>query len=396
MNKIDADAVLQQLLAPISADQPGGRWMRYEPKFSELNRLREEDNPHLPMGDWERPLIKADWRLVADRCIEMLTTETKDFQIAAWLCDAWIRTAKIEGLCVGLTLMQRLAEQYWTSAWPSVDEHDADRRVAPFIWINTHLPQTLRLHGILLPADPQRLHAVSLLDWQTAPIADDASSNPDSKRSRREIRASVRQADHGWLDNLAQHISVGLSSLGQLADCLDQHLGENSPSLAKLENELQILKDAVENLLKNIPAPPVMATKGLSGTHSNNDNGSDSDSRRINFSVPTLNPEQANRPTIYPIESTENNQASQLLAQLNGHSVPGFTDRQQAYAALSVIANYLQAVDPHNPAPYLIHRAIELGNMPFPQMMQEITACAGSIDLFFELLGMHADTRERG
>jgi hypothetical protein len=139
-----------------------------------------------------------------------------------------------------------------------------------------------------------------------------------------------------------------------------------------------------------------MATKELSGTHSNNDSDHNSDSRRINFSVPTLNPEQDNRPSIHPIESTENNQASQLLAQLNGNSVPGFTDRQQAYAALRVIANYLQAVDPHNPAPYLIHRAIELGSMSFPQMMQEITACAGSIDLFFELLGMQADTQERG
>ena len=397
MNNIDADAVLQQLLAPISADQPSGRWMRYEPKFAELNRLREEDNPHLPMGDWERPLIKADWRLIADRCIELLTTETKDFQIAAWLCDAWIHTAQIEGLCVGLTLMHRLAEQYWTSAWPGIDENDTDRRVAPFIWINTHLPQTLRLHGVLLPADPQRLHAVSLLDWQTAPIADDAASNPDSKRSRREIRASVRQVDHAWLANLAQHISGGLAGLARLTECLDQHLGENSPSLAKLEHELQSLNDAVENLLKNIPAPPVMATEGLSGTNStsSNDNDNDNNSQHLNFSLPTVTPEQDNRQSIHPVASTANDHASQLLAHLSRGDVPSFKDRQEAYAALKVIANYLQAVDPHNPAPYLVHRAIELGNMPFPQMMQEITACAGSMDLFFELLGMHASTREQ-
>lgn len=388
MNNIDADELLQQLLAPVSATEPAGRWMRYEPKFAELSRLREEDNPHLPMGDWERPLVKADWRLIADRCIDLLTTETKDFQIAAWLCDAWIRAAQIEGLCIGLTLMHQLAEQYWASAWPPVDEHDADRRVAPFIWINTHLPQTLRLHGILLPADPQRLQAVSLLDWQTAPVADDAVADPENKRSRREIRASVKQSDQGWLSNLAQHISIGQSSLHQLSGYLDQQLGDQAPSLAKLDHELITLKDAVNNLLKNIPLPAGTSIEPLGGTHG--------DSHVLKFSVPTIKLAQENRPPIHPIESTEHEQASHLIGQLNSSRTPGFTDRQQAYAALSVIANYLQTVDPHNPAPYLIHRAIELGNMSFPQMMQEITACAGSIDLFFELLGMQADTRERG
>ncbi|MFM8463456.1 MAG: hypothetical protein ACKOA0_05055, partial [Burkholderiaceae bacterium] len=176
---------------------------------------------------------------------------------------------------------------------------------------------------------------------------------------------------------------------------LDQHLGENSPSLAKLEHELQSLNDAVENLSKNIPAPPVMATEGLSGTNSTSSNDNDNNSQHLNFSLPTITPEQDNRQSIHPVESTANDHASQLLAQLSRGDVPNLKDRQDAYAALKVIANYLQAVDPHNPAPYLVHRAIELGNMPFPQMMQEITACAGSMDLFFELLGMHASTREQ-
>ena len=47
MNNIDADELLQRLLAPVSATEPAGRWMRYEPKFAELSRLREEDNPQI-------------------------------------------------------------------------------------------------------------------------------------------------------------------------------------------------------------------------------------------------------------------------------------------------------------------------------------------------------------
>jgi len=43
MREMDFDSLLQQLLLPISSAEPAGRWMLYEPSFSELSRLREED-----------------------------------------------------------------------------------------------------------------------------------------------------------------------------------------------------------------------------------------------------------------------------------------------------------------------------------------------------------------
>jgi type VI secretion system protein ImpA len=63
-------------------------------------------------------------------------------------------------------------------------------------------------------------------------------------------------------------------------------------------------------------------------------------------------------------------------------------DREQAYAALMSIAIYLQRIEPHSPTPYLIQRAIELGQLSLPDMIRDVSASAGSLDKFFELLGI--------
>ena len=76
--------------------------------------------------------------------------------------------------------------------------------------------------------------------------------------------------------------------------------------------------------------------------------------------------------------------------QLGVAGLPIFHSKAHAYAALEAIAAYLRATDPHDPAPYLVQRAIELGNMPFPQLIQEMTETAGSMEKFFELLGIDA------
>ncbi len=55
-------------------------------------------------------------------------------------------------------------------------------------------------------------------------------------------------------------------------------------------------------------------------------------------------------------------------------------------------AGYLQTVEPHSPTPYLIRRAVQLGQMDLQEMVREVTATAGSLDKFFELLGIAPPT----
>jgi type VI secretion system protein ImpA len=46
--------------------------------------------------------------------------------------------------------------------------------------------------------------------------------------------------------------------------------------------------------------------------------------------------------------------------------------REQAYRQLAQAAAVLRQLEPHSPIPYLIQRAVELGAMPFPQLMRAL------------------------
>ena len=61
---------MKPLLYPISKSKPCGEWIRYEPEFQGLSFDREEENPNLPMGEWERPLKKVDWAKIKARLLQ--------------------------------------------------------------------------------------------------------------------------------------------------------------------------------------------------------------------------------------------------------------------------------------------------------------------------------------
>ncbi len=381
MNSLQA--IVQQLLAPLPGDAPAGRWMRYEPVYMETAKLREEDDPSLPMGEWERPLVKADWRKVADASAQLLARDTKDFQIAGWLVDAWIRTARMEGLCAGIALVAGLSRTFWDHAWPAIDDGDSDRRVAPFVWMNTNLPLTLKSHVSLLPTALHRPFPITLLDWERAPTADDARTVDGGPPSRRDIRSSVKPADAEGLRQLVQHAELALAELDGLTRLLDERLQQASPSLSKLSAAVDAIRVAAQSLLQEIPAPvAALPTIDANASVDSLPSVSDEADRSGMPGAPTT-------PTTPIAQTARTATAVQPAGKDPGQAgSTTISDRAEAYAALNALADYLQTIEPHSPTPYLIRRAVQLGQLSLPQMVKEVSASAGSLDKFFELLGI--------
>ena len=46
--------------------------------------------------------------------------------------------------------------------------------------------------------------------------------------------------------------------------------------------------------------------------------------------------------------------------------------RADVYAKVAEAAAVLQQLEPHSPIPYLLNRAVELGNLPFPELMKNL------------------------
>lgn len=390
MQVSDFEALLDSLLAPIAAAAPGGRWLRYEPAFAALSRLREEDDPNLPMGDWERPLKKADWAQVADACTRLLRDDSKDFQIAAWLCDAWVRTHSWRGLAPGLQLINGIAERFWRAAWPALDEDDAERRLAPFIWMNNNLPRTILCHFVLLPASVQRELALTLLDWETAPLHDDGKSETaqsgSPRLSRHTLRERVRDQDVTFLQALLYQTEQASTALQRLGHFLDTQLREQSPSLSKLAAALDSARQAALALLPEgtplHPTPAVPTEQRSTVPDPQKQVSHDA----VDFSTP------APFGTASAAADTTPSGAARPAASPPWAINPGVLDpdaqRAQIYAALATIVIELKKIEPHSPTPYMIERALVLGNLPLPEMISAIHASAGSVDHFFELLGI--------
>jgi type VI secretion system protein ImpA len=66
----------------------------------------------------------------------------------------------------------------------------------------------------------------------------------------------------------------------------------------------------------------------------------------------------------------------------------GWKNRDEAYATLGAIADYLSQVEPHSPTPYLLRRAVNWGRMPLPELMAEIIREEGDLNRLMNVLGL--------
>lgn len=81
--------------------------------------------------------------------------------------------------------------------------------------------------------------------------------------------------------------------------------------------------------------------------------------------------------------------AATLLANPPAVSLTHWTNRDEAYAALEAIADYLSRVEPHSPTPYLLRRAVNWGRMPLPELMAEIVREEGDLNRLGNILGLN-------
>ena len=75
-------------------------------------------------------------------------------------------------------------------------------------------------------------------------------------------------------------------------------------------------------------------------------------------------------------------------ASLSSPPPPSFSSREQAYASLSAIADYLMRTEPHSPAPWLVKRAVSWGGMTLAELLDELLGQGENLASIKKLLGM--------
>lgn len=359
---------LEPLLAPISEERPTGEWLRFDPIYDEIQRLRQEDDPALPQGVWQRELKRADWHAMERACIEALTTRTKDLQIAAWLTEAWVRVHGFTGFAAGVRLSTQLCRLYWPDLYPALDPDSPDTRLAPIAWLN-RLALPLQSIPLNTPSSEEpvtygwrhweeglRLAKVAVKDAQAAAKAEQKGAVTQAK-----FLVALSLTPGAWYRTLNDELTAARTAVVELDAFITEKCGEaQAPSLAALRDLLQSIQSLVARVVREriekgelaAPAPP------------------------------------APPPTLMDEPMSETSDVAPTATVPVVPRVGSIASRADAYRAMAEASEFLMRTEPHSPVPYLVRRAIAWGNMSLADLLEELLQKNTDINTIYALLGM--------
>jgi type VI secretion system protein ImpA len=337
-----SDSVIDvaSLIDPISGDNPAGAPLPYDVRLK-LEELRKEIDPaDYDADDPRRPTEyrKPDWKAIIRLAEDTLRGSSKDLLVAARLVEAATIEHGFAGLRDGLDLLDQLAETAWDRLHPQLQDGDtAEVREGPYKWLNQNdagarFPHTLR-QTPFLTVDGR---GFSLLDWQ------------QSDR-RPAFEAAVSGATTEQIQNVLDDLETAKAKLQHLSDVLHEKMGEFVPDLVSSENTEHVgaavnecLKLAKQLLQRKAGAAPA-------------DDGAAADGGATGGGAPM----------------------TRVLAS-----------RADAYRMLNQAADLLQQLEPHSPIPYLVKRAVKLGDMKFPDLMKALLRENAALDELYRFTGV--------
>ncbi|MBS1537896.1 MAG: type VI secretion system protein TssA [Bacteroidetes bacterium] len=395
MENSTVSAVIEPFLEPISEDNPTGEWLRYEAIYDNIQEARREDDPTLDQGVWQKSLKKADWTLTQKLCSEALLTKSKDLQIAIWLFESWMNIRGFEGIDNGITLASELCYKYWDTLYPALEEHDVEYRTAPLQWLNEklfHKPKSIQC----TKPRSRDIPSYNFIDWESVlTLENTLRKNPfsiepeelENRLTREKYRESMLNTPIEYYTNLSQILGHIQQTLSDFEKFLDEKCGKQSPSfklfrdvIGKIERfTSDILKERAAELI--VPEPEIEVEEITEDETEYYEESGISDD---NSSLYTAHesPKNAVKQATAPIRVQE---TERKIMQNMSNTV---RTREDAYRRLNEAADFLLKNEPHSPVPYLIKRAISWGDMPLPQLLNELVFDPNDRNAIFGLLGM--------
>lgn len=330
-------------LEPIPGTHPAGKDLRYDATYDQIKDARRQEDDSLPQGIWKRELKVAQWDKVELLCAQALHDRTKDLQIAAWLMESWYYQNGIIGLYHGAKVLIGLCERYWETLYPALEEDDVEYRLAPIDWINEKVQEHLLRYPVSFPKEETiRGFTFSEYEFLYKERPAQSSANDQSDLTLGNLKTSIANTQDYIYEVLYQDTMNTIEAFEALEKFLSDRLPRNRVSLYKIRNILSRYRDFCLTVLSERDLLKPKWEK-----------------------YAEINPAIAHEET-----STVDQESNQPKVQIDWANT-NFESREQAYAVLAEIAQYLEAIEPHSPTPYLLKKAISWGNMHLNQLLQE-------------------------
>ena len=332
------------LLNPIEGPNPSGANLRYDPVYDKIKEARrEESQPPPGMTEQDRKL--ADNAQVIRVTTELLTSKTKDLQLAAWLTEALLKQRGFGGLKDGLGLCQGLVEKFWDTVYPEIEDGDAESRGAPLGFVGVKLDIPLKLVPVVEKAK------YTLLDYQQSRELgyEDQAKTDDAKKKRAALVKEGKLAPEvfdkvfeetpkKFYAQAEKDLDGCLENLTRLKKICDEKFGKEGPTFGPLQSVLEASRHQIHAFLQKKrekepdPVEPVAAADAATGAEG----------------------EAAAGGRTSPVRTG-------VLISVEGSSEPA--DRIEAIKKVAEAAAYLRRREPQSPAAYLMLRGLRWGEL---------------------------------
>ncbi|HXI52447.1 MAG TPA: type VI secretion system protein TssA [Candidatus Saccharimonadales bacterium] len=323
----------EELLKPLTGENPCGVDVSYDPEFQELETLLK-GKPESQFAAAEDP----DWKALRQRCLELFK-KSKDLRVATTLCLAVLKTGDVPEFAQALTVVKGLIESYWPTVFPQLDpadNNDPTQRVNIIAGLATPVGtfgdpmQVLgRLRGASLTNSPQ-LGRFSLEDILRSEKGEARDGKPPPAAT--QIQAAFRDTKPEDLQAIHQALHQCLEQVKQIDGLLTQAVGvENSPDLDLLPVEL---KEMSKRLTPYLPAGTVVEGAGDGAAA----------------------------------------EAGQGPAAAARQPITGeISSREDVLKMIDKLCDYYKRSEPSSPVPNILKRARRLAEMDFMQIIGDLS-----------------------
>lgn len=362
---------LEELLQPISEENPSGESLRYSGIYDEIAEARRADKD-VPMGDWQYELKTADYRRVIELATDALKNKTKDLQIAAWFSESLTKQFGFAGLRDSLKLVAGLQENFWETLFPEIDEGDMEGRANAIEWLDRETSMMIKRAPITAG------EILSFYDFEESKLFDipDNTDTLDSNDQERysELRQQAEtenritgarwrkaksQTRRAFCEETAFIVDECWTEFENLNRVMEEKFDPKQlPGLNNLKKTLDDIKTQVKKLL---------------------------DEKRV---------EEPDAADEFSDESNEDFSAQENHSEDGTPAVRAgkgaISSRQDALKRLTEVAEYFRRTEPHSPVSYLVSRAVKWGNMPLEQWLQDVIKDDSVIGQLRDTLGFES------
>lgn len=311
---------------PLDGDLPCGPDCEYDNDFLALSQA-VVGKPEQQFGDTVIPAVDPDWRQVDSMSIELLE-RTRDLRVVAWLSLANTQLHGTPSFAAGLKLALTLCERFWDSVHPRIE---VDGDTDPYLRMNAlaafsgsefsgedKLIQALRTSVLI-----KQPLAVTYRDVELA-----FAKAPEAPYALPQIESLLSDALIAGNADVAAVVDA-YQSYVTLKALLDEKVSiEERPDLERLEAVLKPVAQGIQHLQNPVAA--------------DGESGSDTASGDVGVG--------------------------------GGAGGSGLVQsREDARRALDRVCEYLERHEPSNPASLFARRAQRLLNMPFMELMRELS-----------------------